>query len=633
MASLTGNSIASTYTGLLKTADNGAISTTPSNITDGSGNATALSISTTNIVVSGSLVLSGSLLVDGTAALAVTASNAISSSYAVTASYVQNAVSASHAVVADTALTASYIPGYTTPTIATNGTTIYTVYPNTTNFSTVDGVFIGDNAGTDGVAADYSVFIGSFAGDGAASASNAVFLGSTAGQDAENAAGGVFIGNSAGQSATNAASSIFIGSTAGQNATDAVDAVFIGNSAGQGAATATVATFIGTSAGLDAVAADHSNFIGEEAGSGATNASFANFLGGQAGKDATDALNSIFIGLSAGQNAANSSNSNYLGTNAGKDALDADNSNFIGSNAGQEAALATNSNFIGTSAGQAATNASYSTLIGYQAGALGGGTTGIGTNNIIIGTNITLPDDTVDTTNLGGVVFISGTHNDVGAINPLSGSVEGARVGIGTSTPSATLDVSGSLNVSGSLTQNGYEVKPYRAYAAILSQTGTTDTQFLYGAPIVVGVSYTIANNDAELDDFTNVGATSNATGTSFVATGTIPAVWTNGSFLVWDPAAPVVVSILENTLGCDIIWSYLSVGSYIGQIQNSQITTFGIDKYFAPMPQGGYDTAAQVGGGGDPYSWYRTNDSQISVATTSDGNLQNCPIGIKVYN
>lgn len=49
--------------------------------------------------------------------------------------------------------------------------------------------------------------------------------------------------------------------------------------------------------------------------------------------------------------------------------------------------------------------------------------------------------------------------------------------------------------------------------------------------PLVVGKRYTITNFVAG-DDFTNVGATSNATGISFVATGTTPTTWTNASQL-----------------------------------------------------------------------------------------------------
>jgi hypothetical protein len=64
MASLTGNLISTSYLGLLKTVDNAAITSTLKDITDGSGNATALSLSTNTVEVSGSLQVTGSVVVD-----------------------------------------------------------------------------------------------------------------------------------------------------------------------------------------------------------------------------------------------------------------------------------------------------------------------------------------------------------------------------------------------------------------------------------------------------------------------------------------------------------------------------------------------------------------------------------------
>jgi len=63
MSSLTGNLIANSYLGLLKTVDNTAITATPKNVTDGGGNATALSLSNDQIVVTGSVDVTGSLII------------------------------------------------------------------------------------------------------------------------------------------------------------------------------------------------------------------------------------------------------------------------------------------------------------------------------------------------------------------------------------------------------------------------------------------------------------------------------------------------------------------------------------------------------------------------------------------
>jgi hypothetical protein len=77
---------------------------------------------------------------------------------------------------------------------------------------------------------------------------------------------------------------------------------------------------------------------------------------------------------------------------------------FHGLQAGYKATSANNSNFLGNQAGYKAINASYSTLIGYNVGSADV-LSSIGSNNIIIGTNISLPSATTNSINLGGVLF------------------------------------------------------------------------------------------------------------------------------------------------------------------------------------------------------------------------------------
>lgn len=125
MASLNGNRISDTYTSLLKTVDNSTVDTTSKNITDGAGNATALSISTTSVTVSGSLVLSGSLVVANAATLAITASNAISASVATSSSF---ATSASQAI------SSSYALSTPLATSALNAATASNVLGGTENY-------------------------------------------------------------------------------------------------------------------------------------------------------------------------------------------------------------------------------------------------------------------------------------------------------------------------------------------------------------------------------------------------------------------------------------------------------------------------------------------------------------------
>lgn len=60
---------------------------------------------------------------------------------------------------------------------------------------------------------------------------------------------------------------------------------------------------------------------------------------------------------------------------------------------------------------------------------------------------------------------------------------------------------------------------------------GNRDALTITSGPLVVGAGYTILNFQAG-DNFTNVGAASNTNGIQFVATGTTPTNWTNGTTL-----------------------------------------------------------------------------------------------------
>ncbi|HLP06372.1 MAG TPA: hypothetical protein VK152_13185, partial [Paludibacter sp.] len=218
---------------------------------------------------------------------------------------------------------------------------------------------------------------------------------------------------------------------------------------GDGAMAETGDMFVyGNSAGAGATGADNSNFIGSSAGNGATDASNSNFMGSFAGNGAINANESNMLGSGSGTNATFAGNSNFLGYNAGANATNASQSNFLGNSAGANATDADNSNFLGFNAGQDAANASFSNLLGYKAGR-SFASNNIGSNNIIIGTNISLPDATANAINLGGVLFGTGTNSTVIG-DPVVAPVAGGKIGIGTNTPGSTLDVKGTLRLSGS---------------------------------------------------------------------------------------------------------------------------------------------------------------------------------------
>lgn len=158
--------------------------------------------------------------------------------------------------------------------------------------------------------------------------------------------------------------------------------------------------------------------------------------------------NSIFLGVSAGASATSASNSNFLGNSAGNGATNAGHSNFFGNFAGDGATNASYSNFFGRTAGRQATNASYSNLFGFQAGRTFTGNN-IGANNIIIGTNISLPNAAANSINIGGVLFGTNTYSTTSGDSSIT-PASGGRIGIGVVAPSATLHINGDMLIGGS---------------------------------------------------------------------------------------------------------------------------------------------------------------------------------------
>jgi extradiol dioxygenase family protein len=406
---------------------------------------------------------------------------------------------------------ASFSGGTVTgPTQFTNGLTANTISATTylnlpisivnTNSLISTGLTSGYGTG-----ATFSNFFGQFAGNGATNANNSNFLGQNAGNLATGATYSNFFGTNAGQNATNALQSNFFGNQAGYQATNANNSNFFGQQAGYNAKNASFSNFIGIQAGYQATGATTSNFIGVYAGYGATNASYSNFIGRETGFQATSANNSIFLGYQTGYEALNATNSTFIGNYAGfqasgvtystfinglagYQAKNAHNSIFIGAQAGFQATNASYSNFIGDNVGYSATNASYSTLIGYNVG--NGDLLGsLGSNNIIIGTNISLSAGTTNSINLGGVLFGTGTFSTTGGTSSITPN--NGKIGINVVNPVQAFEVSGGTRIYGGLTANTISATTYLNLPSSggfswTSQSGLTATGTIQGNSLIL---------------------------------------------------------------------------------------------------------------------------------------------------
>ena len=153
------------------------------------------------------------------------------------------------------------------------------------NTSGANNTFVGHNAGRNNTTSDNNTFVGYNAGKVNSSGLNNTFLGSNTGF--ANTAGGnnTFLGHQAGTTNTAGSSNTFVGYNAGQNNT----------TGGQNAA-------LGSWAGLYNVTGSANAIFGEEAGYGVVNKSFSSstLMGYRAGYGLTTGGDNILVGFQSG---------------------------------------------------------------------------------------------------------------------------------------------------------------------------------------------------------------------------------------------------------------------------------------------------------------------------------------------
>jgi hypothetical protein len=244
----------------------------------------------------------------------------------------------------------------------------------------------------------------------------------------------------------------------------------------------------------------------------ALSASYSNsvVLGNTAGAFGRRSDNLIALGTQAAYSIGNSLNSIFIGINAGSNTKST-SSIFIGDTAGYNN-VANNSINLGTYAGFQAYSSSYSVLIGFHAGAneFSSRITGIGRNNIIIGTNITLPDGTNDYINLGGILFGSGTYYSPTS-NPFRDTVGNGRIGINVVIPQYNLDVSGSTNITNGLTVSGSNI--FSGSQTITGSIYATGSNTFIGNQTISGSIYSTGSNT--LIGNTTISGSLNTTGSN----------------------------------------------------------------------------------------------------------------------
>ena len=177
---------------------------------------------------------------------------------------------------------------------------------------------------------------------------------------------------------------------------------------------------------------------------------------------------------------------------------------------------------------------------------------------------------------------------------------------------------------------NAEPVAPYKVFTGLLTQSGGDNPgifQSLDNGDLVIGVTYEIAFYETG-DDFTNIGAPTNANGVKFVATGTTAANWNGATELNYNTGAPVA-TVLENTIG-NIGFTYNGVGFYVAvvpPISEQKQVVFSCGQSYKTVSNENY---LQIGNNSiDGEIYFRTTNG----LTTIDGSINDLPIEIRVYN
>jgi hypothetical protein len=304
------------------------------------------------------------------------------------------------------------------------------------NSSGAENSFFGSSSGRSNTTGTGNSYFGDLAGASNTTGLNGSFFGSGAGFSNTTGGQNSFFGQQSGNSNVGGGNNSFFGAHSGQANISGTSNSFFGVQTGFANTTGSFNSFFGERAGLNNTA-NNNSFFGSGTGYSNTTGTVNSFFGANAGGSNTTGEANSFFGTSAGAFNTTASNNSFFGYGAGTPNTTGGANSFFGVGAGGNNTTGSNNSFFGTDAGLNNTSGLYNTFIGFSAGnpststqvnnsiAIGNGATVSTDNTIVLGTSAA-------TTQIPGALRVSG-----------SGSIAG-NVGIGTTTPSTTLDVQNS---------------------------------------------------------------------------------------------------------------------------------------------------------------------------------------------
>ncbi|GAB2521908.1 hypothetical protein [Spirosoma aerophilum] len=301
--------------------------------------------------------------------------------------------------------------------------------------------FVGPGAGNTSMTSGQNTFIGNGAGSNNTTGFANTYVGAFAGVVNSTGAINTFIGNGAGQQNETGNSNAFIGSGAGSQNTSGSYNSFVGPSAGQSNLTGDNNSFMGYLAGWLNTSGVRNAFFGSQAGYSTTKGNYNTYLGGNTGFSNKTGNANTMVGFSSGNQAIADSNT-FVGYQAGYATTTGKGNTFFGTKSGQGNVTGNHNTFVGNGAGPASSNSDNNVYLGYNTGLHDRGY-----QNTFLGTEagVLLADNGDPLFNATAI----GAHAKVASSNAVILGNQ-ANVGIGTSAPTARLEVnSGVDNQSG----------------------------------------------------------------------------------------------------------------------------------------------------------------------------------------
>jgi len=332
-----------------------------------------------------------------------------------------------------------------------------------------ENVGVGDSA-LNGIAGRFNTAIGHYTLRNNIGNSN-VALGLSAGNANTTGLANTFIGTGAGQRNTTASENVFVGQNTGLNNSIGTRNVFVGQGAGQLTDNGNNNVIIGHRAGWGAASSNYSVLIGDSAGFSHSTGNAVNgvvFIGSKSGWQSIS-INNVFVGTQTGYNNVSGFRNTFIGTRAGFNNINSDDNTFIGYIAGNGNTSGANNASIGSSTLYSNQLGFYNAAVGdsalYNTGSgaalvtEGSGNTGIGfrtlytnttgSNNTALGNNANVTTANLSNATAIGYRAAVGQSNSIvlGSINGTNGATADTRVGIGTTAPAASLDISGTSKI------------------------------------------------------------------------------------------------------------------------------------------------------------------------------------------